>query len=682
MKKIFGMIIFLLIIVGAMVVCAEEFIEVSFSTEEASDETMMIIDSNMIITDVKLIAAAYNGNQLVKVSVMESDLNGYTNRIETGFNWEGINKNRVKLFVWSSDSMPYAFYEYQVGIPFKVEGVVTATPYTNMAEAQSYDEEAEPYITINGTFSHGGNDCCGKISAHSGDFDVNPYLGKSVVAYAVENTMTGEVTLTEFSEIEGMNSSVVLNSAQLVDDSNSLRRILYRENFGGETKELELNPSTIEYCNGKPVKWYMDVTSELLINMDNNGVVELVSNDGNSADYECINIRKYDGETVVRAVQYSKGEYVYETYVGKLPEFDYKSYLEVFKDGKSATVTDITAGDTVSYTEIVSGYYILDVSSETASGIITDYELIYDYDSVMIGDAVYPLSVLFTGNPAEYLEKEGTLYFNSCGQVAYFKIKPESDRNYALITEAYEEGGGMISATYCLKAVLYDGSVKTYQMNSNAKIVDAYGQYVDNVYAPDLIVEYFAKQMSGTTSAGTAVAIPNDYTADSNLLVRLELTSQGKIKKIKLLPENTSLKLITSAKYDKEENSLGGITFDENAVMFNIEQAGTEPIDTASVEVGKIADFLADGKIGCEVVAFDEYSVYGAAVRIASGNTNTSSNKIVVVSKKKEIVDGFEVYVLTGVVGGVETDIIIDVEDTFYAPTIEIGDVLDYDKLQ
>ena len=113
-KTVSIMLAFLMLIFNIVPCIATDSLSVSFDTYEKSTEKKVIIKSSAATSELDLHIAAYKENRLVTFKKIDIELSKGIVAYETGINWDEVEKDKIKMFLWDENCRPYANYEYEV----------------------------------------------------------------------------------------------------------------------------------------------------------------------------------------------------------------------------------------------------------------------------------------------------------------------------------------------------------------------------------------------------------------------------------------------------------------------------------------------------------------------------------------------------------------------------------------
>ena len=821
MKKLISILLtVVLLAVNFQIVFSAENLDISFDIYESSTEKTVILNSNIATSDYDLYIAAYKGKKLQALEKITMDLTYGYNRVDTGLDWDDLDKDYVKIFVWEEGLRIHSEkYGYDVLRPAvstlstfivtkntlityngedaymlngvlegkstrvivynekgygdqhpeslvaddviliaqpdaksvvsyiekiettKYRGVLENSPLTFMAGG-TYEPYRTPMLNLAKTeeyvYSDDGTATwqpCGyynnynefvyeSVVAVASKIDADKYLGKAVIMYAGEDKETGKFTTYAIMEDGTKNSTLKINSSQLVkmgekysgyrwdkskgdyvEFEDDYGTIGYRETGSNTIKGISLENHVAIYEN-YDYNYYTaydrdydyDVygfatqfINEFFEWNGYGGTVEFISNDADS-EYDAIFVTAYQDESVVEAVTEEKGILVYDHYKGAFPEEidpeDDTVLNIIIKDGEVATASDITEFDTVSYVEVADGLNMYYVSSKVVEGTVESYD--EDNNKVTIGGVDYEVSVAhkYYGATAKLAGEKGKFFINVNGQISHSETEPVDNGNYALVTGAYKAANGFDIGTY-LQVVLADGTLAEYKISDTAKLynADRNVEVVNDSYNKEAIYDHY----TGLLSVNDPVDTPDLYQAtvedlmdNSDLFVRIAVNN-NKITTIRRLEGNTKSVTDETKKYDAEANSIGNVDFAEDTVVFAVKQTEwDELVDAETVVIGSLSDFFDDQKpIRGMIVAADEDeddSVYSAAIGFGIGKTiDATSDLFVVTGKTTTSINGRDAYIFTGMQAGEEKTITVYNKNYDYITNPEdvtIGDML------
>ncbi len=596
----------------------------------------------------------------------------------------------------------------------KVEGIVTDNALTDVA-GYTYQADAESNVTIDGYgwifdqyntqgYSEYKKVALGSVDALDNDtefdasrVDVTGLLGKYVVAYIGEDEVTGKNTVFAIAESKSKNDSIKISATQLVEAGQKYdvepNVIGYTEVGASRIKDLKLAASVKVYKNYDEIA-AVNTTSALRSKLPNGGIVEFISNNADS-DIEYIVITAYDKEAVIEKVEEVNGVYRYETYTAasldKIDVEDEDKLFVVYKDGVAATAADLAVNDTVSCVKVAKNFWIYYASSATVTGVVDAYST--DDATVTIGGTDYEVTNAYyydhdsnagtpeIANVKRLSGEEGIFFLNVDGKIAHNETAPTSVGKYALITALYQDTKVGAPVDF-ITVVLADGTVAEYELDDNAELQDSNGE--NGVDLKTTLSKTDATKVLSYNSGTTFRATPADITsaAANKLLVKLTVNGSGKVTKARTLEGTPGV--ASSDKYDETSFSVGGVDFQEDAVIFSV-KSPVSPItyiDADDVKVGTLATFFADEET-YTLRAYEEDgdSIFGAAVGMDLAKAIAVDSSVFVVSSKKTITyNDEEAYAVTGMMNGEDVAITIYNEDNntimTAADSLVAGDVI------
>lgn len=581
----------------------------------------------------------------------------------------------------------------------KVEGIVTDNALTDVAYAGQYQADADSNVTIDGYGwifdqynSQGYSDykkvALSQVDALDNDdtfdashVDVTNLLGKYVIAYVGEDEVTGKNTVLAIAESKSKNDSLKISANQLVEAGQkydvTANTIGYTEIGASRIKDLTLDANVAVYKNYDVQGGTINTTAALRTLVPSGGIIEFISNDADS-DIEYILVTAYTKEAVIEKIEEVNGVYRYETYTSasldKIDVEDEDKLFVVYKDGVAATAADLAVNDTVSCVRVAKNFWVYYASSATVTGVVDAYST--EDDTVTIGGTDYEISANSGLTVSRLSGEEGIFFLNVDGQIAHNETAPTSVGKYALIAALYQDTKVGAPVDF-ITVVLADGTVAEYELDDSAELQD----YAGNVVNASLKT---ALQSALSYNSGTTYrAVPTDITGANadNLLVKLTVNGSGKVTKARTL-EGTP-RTASTDKYDETSLSVGGVDFQEDAVIFSVKTPSVYSyIDADDVKVGTLATFFADEETySLRAYEEDGDSIYGAAVGMDLAKAIAVDSSVLVVSSKKTITyNDEEAYSITGMMAGEDVSIIVYNEDDTTVMTaansLAAGDVI------
>lgn len=613
MRKFLYSFLIIFVIMGCSCAFAETKPEIYFD-DSPFNEKEVIICSDTKTGDYNLIAVAYNGKTVVKAEIIELNLYAIHNHVETGIDWSGIDYDRARFFVWKGLSPACESAEI-----FTAEGVVTETPYTCIANAETDFSEISGIVKI------------GDIQIDVID-EPEQYLGKSV--RAVCNRINGNNIIYDIEEKE-CNSVIELNAGQLADENDKIweerYKIGYKEIGRSKIQEIALDEKATLYVNYK-VSEFDFTTKGLASFIEGGGHIKFISNDEDEA-IEVILVTAFESEAVMKSIP-EYGNILEATYYsGSLPEFKYGDEVDLYIDGEWSSFYDLSSKNVINCVELAENYYILYASTSKLDGFVESYDTTHNV--VTIAESEYLTSPYLERDISDIARcGEGTFFFNAFGEISYYQIAQPEGRDYVLITAVYEMQNG-VETGFNIEAVHTDESVVQYKLNSRAGVYDAEGNLVSTVNFgiagggisgggstgggsslrgdDDGVFDYYSTYLSYTDEDGKERATAADFKENCPLIARITTDAYNRVTRIILLEDGTSALADVSEEYDSSNKTLGNIEFDKDSVAFVIDSSG-DYIDVNSIKAEKVTDYLTDGQSGYNLLAFDKESTYGGAI--------------------------------------------------------------------
>ena len=623
---------------------------ITFDEEEESTESTAYINSDTNCSNLNLFVAAYKNNQLVGIERKDIELSVGKNTVNTGIDWAGLDKDRIRLFVWNDDLFPYAGYEKNIEIS-TYEGVVVETPLTDIADG-NYDSSYCPMLTIN---SGGSN-----ISFNCPEIEEpDTYLGKKVQVGARGNFICSVEPLSQSNTVISIAANDLCSSGdRYYDDAYMLG---YRESTGGRVTCVDIETGVMVYVNYKRMQISEAITTASIAQlMPGGGRIELISNNGNDF-VDVINIIAYTEEAVIEKVYEENGYYSFDTYVGFIDDIDTSDdevFVKVYIDGEQATLEDIKENYTVTLAEIARDACCYYVSSTTVTGAITAYSTTDNY--VEIEGVQYILSPLSIINEVtELKDVEGTFFINADGQITFFLEKDDS--SYAIILATGEATG--ITGGYMIEAVFADGTVAEYYLGLNSYVEFSDGTRTD---ANDgAVYESIAADMYQVSWTDYYRVAAKDI---GNVIYKIKVKNDKVAKLVKLDCDASA----TGREYDSENMTYGPINFDEETIVASVGVTGSELVEAEDITVGNVADFLVDGDgRDCNLWAFgaDNNDIAGLVIGYIP-QIFPSADALIVSSCNIITINDEDAYQVNGLQAGEEAVCIIYNENGIYSSVV------------
>ncbi len=595
----------------------------------------------------------------------------------------------------------------------KWEGVVTTTPYKNMA-GTGYKPETEDTFSLSADAFYkewvnkehkvhntaNGNLAYAATNVNCEGIDVNAFAGKKVVAYIGEDPVTGIKKLYAISEKQGVNTSMTIGLDQLDENGDKY----YSEpgvigySAVGTTKSTDIalddvvavvanfdDKATWGTANTANTKTTADLVSALNAGSALGGTVTFIDNDGDGK-INVISAILYDREAVVKDVTTEDGIITLETYAGvnrgngideDIDTDDDKNLIIVYKDGVLADVNAIAANDTISGAKISKNdntFFIYDVSSKTVTGTVEGWNV--DADTVTIAGEDYKIAS-GAGTVSSFRNKEGIFFLNTAGKIVHDEADVAAG-NYALILAAGVGSG--VKGGYEVEVVLSDGTSAVYPLHSDAAIVDGSGNVVDidgsGVSATDETDDAVYTYLNGKLGAARVTVSTLKGANQADLIYKAKIVN-GYIKRLTQIAQNGGNGVATD-EFKAEFNKYGSVKFADSTVIFSVE-ATTGDVEADKVKVGTVADFFVDGERSGIIAGYDKNSGTVGTV-IGFGLTEAisqDSDAVIIMAAKNISYNDDEAVVITGLQGGKEVSFTLYSEDANYqASQFAKGDVI------
>lgn len=591
MKKRISMILTFVLVFTSVLGCMQFasiayeksfFPTIAFDENEESTESKVYITSDTNCSHLNLFVAAYRSGRLVGIERKDIELSEGKNTINTGINWSNLDKDKISLFVWDDNLVPYAKYEKTIETT-AYEGIVVGTPMTDIA-ASGYSASYLPTLTIN----NGTKDIaleCSQIG------DPDAFLGKRVSVNASGDFARSIELSTEYNTVISITANQLCSDFDKYYDEEYI--IGYYESTGGRITSIGIAADAKVYVNYAQEKLSGGITTaDIAALVALGGRIEFISNNADTT-IDIINIISYSDEAVIEEVYEENGYYSFDSYIGFVDDIDTSDdeiFVKVYLDGKIATVADIKENYTVTLAEIARDVLCYYVSSKTATGAVVGYST--EDNCVMIGDDEYTLSPLGAiDSVAKLIDIEGTFFINADGQITH-NIDLD-DSNYAIVLAAGPGTG--VTKSYVIETVLADGTVAEYPLSATAYVEFCNGTRTES--DDDVVYE------SITTNMYQMADIYRVTAEDIGKSVyKIKIKNDKVVRLVKLDCDVTT----ANKEYDSENMAYGPISFSEETVVVSIGVTGSNLVYSDDITIGHVSDFFADGEgTGCNLSAFD-----------------------------------------------------------------------------
>ncbi len=546
----------------------------------------------------------------------------------------------------------------------KYEGVVDATPLTDIAE-NGYDvENTKATVGFDGTtlkaWGFSGKNYVLQTASLSGLVnaekvaDADKYLGKKVVAYigTEADAETGEIMLYAMAEKQGSNATLKLNASQLVSDTEN-GQLVYKKANSNKKYDVKINLN-LAYNNFEEVDTTLANTDDIITEFTNGGTIELIDSDATQNGYETAIIVNYDEEAVINEVEVDDTDIYFDLHTGNLDDIDMESETElvvVYKDGVVVEPTALAEGDTVSTSEIGSSARVLYASSKNITGSVDGW----DDEYVTIAGEEYAPSAASGYAIADLQNKEGIFYLNVDGQIAYADATASKGGYFFFLNTGKDTGMG---SKYYATIVGADGEAKSYNYAKNV-IIDGEG-----TKSSEDASAYIAGRMGHGQGSNEAYA----YVDSAERLLFEVKIKNGEIKNIKKVEYERPT---SQSKYKAATKSIGAKTFDETSVMFALAGAydSSAKIEEEDIKVAKVTEMLADDElyyIGLPAGDAIVNGIYTVAVGYDLVTSIADESELIVITSKKTVSYNDDIAtVIEGIQAGKEVKVILYNEDEF-----------------
>lgn len=728
MKKTVSIVLaFLMLIRSVPLSLASDSLSVSFDYYEKSTEKKVIIKSSADTNALDLHIAAYKENRLVSFKKIDMALSKGIVAYETGINWDEVEKDKVKMFLWDENCRPHANYEYEVLRP--VSSKLSVFEVTEAALPIDYNGSTA--YRLSGTYK--GMDTRIIVYNPKGYTDKNPEdFQKGDLALISEPDGDGVVSYIEElkgEKIEGVVSDTPITevAASGIYDPETIQKCKIGE------KLLQAGSFNMDRYLGKKVTVYAE--NETIIYIEESALNTSVSITANQLVGP--GEKNYDTAGVVAYREASSA---------KTTSLDIDVNADIFVDyvkntslrGMNATTADITSmipcGGRI---EFISNdgdsdiEYII-VTRYNREAVVSEIELIdscYYFDcyfgalpDIDVADTDTEIIIYKDGVPATVTDLAANDTISSVKVAKDFYIFYASSVTVEGTVEAYDtvdnlvtiEGTDyLLSAHFPRTVASLSGEKGTFFLNVDGEIahfeqdpaikrgyalitalyqetkVGASVDFIQAVLADGTVAEYeldvqakLQDYAGNTLNASLKTALQaalsyNDATTyratvsditgynANTLLVRLSLNDNGKVTKARTLEGVPGV--ASSDRYDELSSSIGVIEFKEDAIIFSVKSPiyPQNHIDADDVKVGTLTTFFTDDE-AYTLRAYDEDgdSVYGVGIGMDLTKFLAIDSSVLVVTSKKTITyNGENAYVVTGMQNGDEKNITIYNED-------------------
>lgn len=503
-----------------------------------------------------------------------------------------------------------------------------------------------------------------------GDTAAGQLLGYNVLFYARIDKTTDEKTLILVTPQSNKNNSLVLNSTDIVDvtdTSTANKSVEYwaNRNTDRRTKTASIKSDAVYIYNGK---YKTGITNEELKPSSGN----LVLLDANmDSVYEIVFVNHFTN-IVVDTISDVTGR-VTDKYLNGSLVFDPDNpdvKYTIIKDGTEITPADLKEWNVISYTisddQNLIKAYVSDASvTGTVNEISSEGYRIGESDVMYEKAASYPNEIK--------LRDKGTFYLDIEDKIAAVNTKAVNESaittNYAYLVDAAMNDG--FDKTARLKLFTKEGETQIYDTAAKMRINDSYAQ------APADVVAQLTSDTSGKV-------IPQ--------LIIYEMNSDGKISGIDTAEDGTSTGAPNPNKftlniskadmiYKRASGKLGNVGISDDTIIFDIPASAGS--DTDKYTIRNKSTLANDTKY--DAVIYDLQENYTANVIIITSSTGVTNaeSPITVVNYLAEVQNADFEYTdkLYGYSEGAEIELMASDKSVFRktgGEKLKAGDIIQY----
>ncbi len=485
------------------------------------------------------------------------------------------------------------------------------------------------------------------VTLYEGGTDAAALVGYNVSAYAQLNE-DDDMVLLGVAKRASKNDVLVLD-ATLIEEVTADGINFYPTESASKTDSIDVNFDTATYLfNGSKGKSEVDNYLDTMgTDAEADGVLTLISNDGDTDDYEVLSLKQaFDEDNyVVGAIDAE--EMTLEARNGDAIDIDMDDeaiLVKFFKaDGTAAEFADIAEGNTLTIyknsSETILSVYISDV---TVEGKVTEKSTIKGADAYKIGDNNYTtLTGINVGD-------EGIFYVNAEG-VIVDKVATATAGTYAYLYKALETSD-IDGSTVELKYLTSEGVWETNTLASKVTVVNSdgtngtllmadvpYNAEDDTDDTEDVETEDKVEALLANFMEYNAKNVLADA-AEANRLFQFKVNSEGKINYL-YLGTNGGADYIsvdasaTDKSYDADNKKIGKIFLNDETKVFSVKGTGA-PAKESDIVLTKASSFFIDGQMYTSVKAFDcENNIPAIVVAEGSGATILPGTNLLVITR-------------------------------------------------
>jgi len=539
----------------------------------------------------------------LEVPVMEQD--GYTTGEESFKIMDGTNNTTLKTLL--KDYLKVDKYE----------GVIDST-YLTLGKLDGDATIKIAYEKKNGIKE---NDI---VTLLEGDTNAAALVGYNVSAYAKLNE-DDEMVLLGVAKKANKNDVLVLD-ASLIESVTAAGIEFYPTEDAAKTESIDVDFATATYLyNGSTGKALVNsFLDSMNTEAKEEGVLTLISNDGDSEDYEVLALKKADENHVVGAI--NAEELTLEDRNGSdigIVLDDETILVKFYKaDGTAAEFADVAVGNTLTIyknsKETILSVYISDV---TVEGKVTE-------KATRDGKAIYTIGGnTYTATKSLSVGDEGTFYVNAAGEIVDRVISSTSGA-YAYLYKALSTKD-LEGDTVELKYLTSEGVWETKALAADVTVVR------NGVSAGLVDVDDIASATEGFLKKEGGVV-----TEAAKCLFQYTLNSDGQINKLIIgsaaanNKEYLSLDMDYSGEkaraYSAARKMIGQISLNDETKVFTVKETINSEKD---IMLTKASALFVDG-VDYEIMAYDmENRVPAIAVVKAATSSILPGTNLLVVTR-------------------------------------------------
>ena len=536
----------------------------------------------------------------------------------------------------------------------KVEGVVTATPFSNA------DVDVEEDATVSIVVTKADDDAelavvgTEVVVLVTEGVETMDLLGRSVVAYVGEDEEYDEPLLYAIAEKAGKNTVVTLDT-ELIKEFDGETLVYSKSETSKKTTEAAIDNvitfkgdvEDFEVENNAIVNGFATTLDVVLEAYDTLEEISFIDNDGDG-DFEFVVATVATEDSLefvideVDAEEYVITDTEGEEYVIDLE--DETLVVTIVKDGAIVEFDALAEGDVVTILEPEAKLLTIYVSSVKVEGVVEEVEA----DVYTIAGKDYEIS----GLSALELEAgdEGIFYINASGKiVASETVSTLEGANYVIAMAKSAETGSFGDADYLVKVFTAAGEVETLTIRDKKVTVNA-------------------ETKLDADEAYELIDLPEDE-AEEGVLAMIEVSAAGELIAFYTVDNDEDFTTISEEyasandeEYIAKRKTYGDVDLDEKTLVFNIESGDDDLEDRITVTTA--LDLFVDG----ESYAFTAYGVENEAAKVlvtydAAVSVNAEAPVMVVTNVKTTTVDDEKTVKLIGIVAGEEVTVTVDPEE-------------------